>query len=288
MSRRSRRNADQAGRAPRTASDIDTLTAQQALGWSLPVSGLRDWLQGYATGASGKRFAASPANNSVFTGRLAPALRVLADRARQPRRCRKTSLPSAAPPPPARAGDPDHRSTRFAEHASLHGCPAPAKLNLFLHVVGRRADGYHLLQSVFQLIDRGDTLHFDLRAMGRSVRTTEVPGVPEESDLIVRALRRLAAAFRTPPWPRCARHRCRRRKNPADGWRAGRRLVGCGHRADGGESPVAGRFQRRGADGHRPAAGRRHSLFYLSAAPHSSRAWGRRCSRSQGRIAGMW
>jgi 4-diphosphocytidyl-2-C-methyl-D-erythritol kinase len=78
---------------------------------------------------------------------------------------------------------------------SLHDCPAPAKLNLFLHVVGRRADGYHLLQSVFQLIDRGDTLHFDLREDGRIRRTNDVPGVPEESDLIVRALRRLADAF---------------------------------------------------------------------------------------------
>lgn len=56
----------EAGRAPRTAGDIDTLSAQ-ALGWALPVSGLRDWLQGYATGADGKRFIASPANNSVFT-----------------------------------------------------------------------------------------------------------------------------------------------------------------------------------------------------------------------------
>jgi outer membrane lipoprotein LolB len=56
----------EAGRAPRTASDIDTLSAQ-ALGWPLPVSGLRDWLQGYATGADGKRFVASPGNNSVFT-----------------------------------------------------------------------------------------------------------------------------------------------------------------------------------------------------------------------------
>jgi outer membrane lipoprotein LolB len=56
----------EAGRAPRTASDIDALSAQ-ALGWALPVSGLRDWLQGYATGADGKRFIASPANNSVYT-----------------------------------------------------------------------------------------------------------------------------------------------------------------------------------------------------------------------------
>ncbi|MGJ7915932.1 lipoprotein insertase outer membrane protein LolB [Massilia sp. LXY-6] len=56
----------QANRAPRTARDIDTLT-QQELGWSLPIGGLRDWLQGYATDAQGKRFAASPANSEVFT-----------------------------------------------------------------------------------------------------------------------------------------------------------------------------------------------------------------------------
>ncbi len=56
----------QAGNPPRVAADIDTLTAQ-ALGWPLPVSGLRDWLQGYATDAQGNRFVASPANNTVFT-----------------------------------------------------------------------------------------------------------------------------------------------------------------------------------------------------------------------------
>jgi 4-diphosphocytidyl-2-C-methyl-D-erythritol kinase len=78
---------------------------------------------------------------------------------------------------------------------SLHDCPAPAKLNLFLHVTGRRADGYHLLQSVFQLIDRSDTLHFDLRMDDRIVRTTDVPGVPEEQDLIVRALHALQGEY---------------------------------------------------------------------------------------------
>ena len=78
---------------------------------------------------------------------------------------------------------------------SLHDCPAPAKLNLFLHVNGRRADGYHLLQTVFQLVDHGDTLHFDLRDDGVIWRSTDVPGVPEEQDLIVRALRLLAAEF---------------------------------------------------------------------------------------------
>ena len=56
----------QADKAPRVAKDIDSLTAQ-SLGWSLPVSGLRDWLQGYATAADGQRFVATPANNSVTT-----------------------------------------------------------------------------------------------------------------------------------------------------------------------------------------------------------------------------
>ena len=56
----------QSGKPPRTAADIDGLT-QQTLGWTLPVSGLRDWLQGYALDAEGKRFVASPANNSVVT-----------------------------------------------------------------------------------------------------------------------------------------------------------------------------------------------------------------------------
>jgi len=71
---------------------------------------------------------------------------------------------------------------------TLRNCPAPAKLNLFLHVCGRRPDGYHLLQSVFELIERGDMLHFALREDGRICRTTAIPGVPEEQDLIVLAL----------------------------------------------------------------------------------------------------
>lgn len=69
----------------------------------------------------------------------------------------------------------------------LPNCPAPAKLNLFLHVVGRRSDGYHLLQSAFQLIDRADMLHFTLRDDAKICRTSDLPGVPAESDLVVRA-----------------------------------------------------------------------------------------------------
>jgi 4-diphosphocytidyl-2-C-methyl-D-erythritol kinase len=73
---------------------------------------------------------------------------------------------------------------------------APAKLNLFLHVTGRRADGYHLLQSVFQLIDLADVLHFSLRQDGEIVRLNDLPGVPQASDLCVRAARLLQSAAR--------------------------------------------------------------------------------------------
>jgi 4-diphosphocytidyl-2-C-methyl-D-erythritol kinase len=76
---------------------------------------------------------------------------------------------------------------------SLHHCLAPAKLNLFLHVVGRRPDGYHLLQTVFQLLDHGDLLDFHLRDDGLIRRITDVPGVPEDADLVVRAARLLQA-----------------------------------------------------------------------------------------------
>lgn len=76
---------------------------------------------------------------------------------------------------------------------SLRDCLAPAKLNLFLHITGRRPDGYHTLQTVFQLLNWGDTLHFTLRADGRVRRKTDVPGVPEESDLVVRAAALLKA-----------------------------------------------------------------------------------------------
>lgn len=71
--------------------------------------------------------------------------------------------------------------------------PAPAKLNLFLHVVGRRTDGYHLLQTVFRLIDLGDVVWLGLRSDGQVVRLTELPRVPEDLDLTVRAARLLKA-----------------------------------------------------------------------------------------------
>ena len=72
--------------------------------------------------------------------------------------------------------------------------PAPAKINLFLHVVGRRPDGYHLLQTLFRLVDHGDTLRFAPRTDGRILRLRPLAGVPEECDLCLRAARLLQEA----------------------------------------------------------------------------------------------
>lgn len=86
---------------------------------------------------------------------------------------------------------------------ALYDVPAPAKLNLFLHITGRRPDGFHLLQSVFMLIDWCDTLHFELRTDGRISRTDladqshpagSAPETLPADDLSVRAARALQAA----------------------------------------------------------------------------------------------
>ncbi len=72
--------------------------------------------------------------------------------------------------------------------------PAPAKINLFLHVVGRRPDGYHLLQTVFRFLDFGDSLRCEPRGDGRIELANPLPGVPAETDLTVRAAAALRAA----------------------------------------------------------------------------------------------
>lgn len=72
--------------------------------------------------------------------------------------------------------------------------PAPAKLNLFLHVVGRRPDGYHELQTAFRLLDFGDTLHLRVRPDGAIERPLGLPGLAPEQDLVVRAARALQSA----------------------------------------------------------------------------------------------
>ena len=76
---------------------------------------------------------------------------------------------------------------------ALYDVPAPAKLNLFLHITGRRPDGYHLLQSVFMLIDWCDSLHFELRADGSVTREDLTHPLPPD-DLVLRAARALQAA----------------------------------------------------------------------------------------------
>ena len=69
--------------------------------------------------------------------------------------------------------------------------PAPAKLNLFLHIVGRREDGYHLLQTAYQLLDWGDEVRLRVREDGEIRRIDPLPGVPDDLDLGVRAARAL-------------------------------------------------------------------------------------------------
>lgn len=76
---------------------------------------------------------------------------------------------------------------------ALYDVPAPAKLNLFLHITGRRPDGYHLLQSVFMLIDWCDTLHFECRSAGQITREDLGLPLPDE-DLTVKAARALQSA----------------------------------------------------------------------------------------------
>lgn len=83
-------------------------------------------------------------------------------------------------------------------NADLRWFPAPGKLNLFLHVLGRRADGYHLLQTVYRLVERADRVGVCVRADGRILRTLETPGIAEADDLCLRAARRLKECSGTP------------------------------------------------------------------------------------------
>ncbi|MGH8274525.1 MAG: 4-(cytidine 5'-diphospho)-2-C-methyl-D-erythritol kinase [Gammaproteobacteria bacterium] len=80
---------------------------------------------------------------------------------------------------------------------AVNGWPAPAKLNLYLRVVGQRADGYHLLSTAFQFLDFADTLFFTPRADGAIRLAKLTPGVPPDEDLVVRAARALNAAAGT-------------------------------------------------------------------------------------------
>lgn len=87
--------------------------------------------------------------------------------------------------------DPDASAGAWTWHSAY---PAPAKLNLFLHVTGRRPDGYHLLQTAFRFVDRCDLLRFAPRRDGDIVRVDPLPGVAPADDLTVRAAQALQRA----------------------------------------------------------------------------------------------
>jgi 4-diphosphocytidyl-2-C-methyl-D-erythritol kinase len=94
-----------------------------------------------------------------------------------------------------RAGDAAMNDLSLQDMA---GFPAPAKLNLMLRVIGRRADGYHLLQTVFRFTDYGDTVWLRVRRDGVIARVRSLPGIAEADDLTVRAARALQIATGTP------------------------------------------------------------------------------------------
>jgi 4-diphosphocytidyl-2-C-methyl-D-erythritol kinase len=75
-----------------------------------------------------------------------------------------------------------------------HPWPAPAKLNLFLHILGRRPDGYHELQTCFQFVDLCDEITIQVRADGKIRRASDIAGLPEDADLCMRAARALKDA----------------------------------------------------------------------------------------------
>ncbi|MBI3562142.1 MAG: 4-(cytidine 5'-diphospho)-2-C-methyl-D-erythritol kinase [Gammaproteobacteria bacterium] len=79
-----------------------------------------------------------------------------------------------------------------------HYWPAPAKLNLFLHITGRREDGYHLLQTLFQLLEVGDELRFAVDSTGRIQRDYDLPGIAETNDIILRAAQLLQTRIASP------------------------------------------------------------------------------------------
>jgi 4-diphosphocytidyl-2C-methyl-D-erythritol kinase len=124
--------------------------------------------------------------------------------------------------------------------------PAPAKLNLFLHVTGRRPDGYHELQTLFQLIDLRDTVTIRVGDDGRIERPSGPVGVDPDSDLTVRAAKALQAATgsrmgasiriakRIPMWGE----------------------LGCRHGAFGAQPPLGLRALYRRARARGAAAGR--------------------------------
>ncbi len=119
--------------------------------------------------------------------------------------------------------------------------PAPGKLNLFLHVVGRRDDGYHLLQTAFQFIDLADEIRFFRRPAGVIERLGDVPGVAPEADLT----RAGGTAAGLTGVGRIARSGDRGHQAAADAGWSGRRELGCRNRPGCFERAVGHGVERR-------------------------------------------
>lgn len=106
-------------------------------------------------------------------------------------------MPGQAMPAPG-SGGMAGRSPGSSAPVVLRDVPAPAKLNLFLHIVGRRPDGYHLLQTAFRFVDLCDSLDFERTDDGLVCRDGDgLPGLPAEQDLVLRAARELKRATGT-------------------------------------------------------------------------------------------
>ena len=204
------------GIAPQPLRGVDPgeLLARET-GWHLPVAHARSWVRGLALDPGTARL--GPLRDGLPRllrgGRLG---------GRIPRMVAGGRRPAADAAPDHCAARPLGSATgdRRLESATCRSegwseWPAPAKLNLFLHVVGRRADGYHLLQTVFQLLDLGDTVRLRVRADAQVRRHAGAPGVADDDDLAVRAARLLQARAGSPA-------RCRHRAGQADSrWAAG-------------------------------------------------------------------
>src|SRR5690606_14948276 len=130
----------------------------------------------------------------------------------------------AAHPHPHRKAPPSAglRATRL--DPARHACVmtnltvlSPAKLNLFLHITGRRADGYHELQTVFQLLDHGDDLHFESNDTGEIVLHCNEPALAGPDNLV---LRRPVPCNARPAQPPVPSFTCTREFRPARGWGA--------------------------------------------------------------------
>ena len=157
------------------ASDVESLT-EQVLGWRLPLAGLPDWVRGRAAPGTPAQTQAGP---GATPGRV-EAIGLAGGVPRLQGRQRRAAATAAVA---RRCGDPpgDRPMAECALRSWQDTWPAPAKLNLFLHVTGRRADGYHSLQTAFRLIDLSDSLRFKPRADGALVLARPLPGVAPEA-----------------------------------------------------------------------------------------------------------